>query len=139
MPACASGAALLAVGGLTALYELPAVMARLLGGDNQYSLDTRLEAWRILLGKIVPVSPLLGLGPANYYHVTPRFPIRGYHISFSSHSTYVDLLAQTGLSGWRASPASSGWWRGSAGGCTRGSLPVLRAYAIGRWQDWWAC
>ncbi|MFQ5923770.1 MAG: O-antigen ligase family protein, partial [Anaerolineales bacterium] len=67
-------------------------------GDNEYSLLTRLEAWRIL-GEIVRVSPLLGLGPANYYWYAPLFPILGYSVRFSSHNNYVDLTAQTGILG----------------------------------------
>jgi hypothetical protein len=39
------------------------------------------------------------LGPANYYWYTPLFPIRGYFVSFNSHSQYVDLVAQFGLIG----------------------------------------
>ncbi len=67
-------------------------------GDNSYSLGTRLDAWEIL-GEITSISPLFGLGPANYYNITPLFPIRGYAVQFNSHSQYVDLYAQTGIIG----------------------------------------
>ncbi len=67
-------------------------------GDNSYSLGTRLDAWGIL-GEITSISPLFGLGPANYYNITPLFPIRGYAVQFNSHSQYVDLYAQTGIVG----------------------------------------
>ncbi len=67
-------------------------------GDNSYSLGTRLDAWAIL-GEITSISPLFGLGPANYYNITPLFPIRGYAVQFNSHSQYVDLYAQTGIIG----------------------------------------
>lgn len=70
----------------------------LFGGDNQYSLMTRLEAWRVL-AKIIEVNPLLGLGPANYYWYTPLFSLLGYHVQFNSHNNYVDLLAETGILG----------------------------------------
>lgn len=65
---------------------------------QEYSWVTRVEAWRIVL-EIVKVNPLLGLGPANYYHYTPLFPILGWYVQFNSHNQYVDLIAQTGLLG----------------------------------------
>jgi hypothetical protein len=82
-------------------------------GDQSYSLMTRLEAWRIL-AEIVRVSPVLGLGPANYYWYTALYPILGWYVKFNSHNNYVDLVAQIGLLGlacflwfiWRL------WWLG---------------------------
>ena len=70
----------------------------LLAGDNEYSLTTRLAAWRIL-GEIIKLSPIFGLGPANYYWYTPFFDILGYSVSFNSHNNYIDLVAQVGLVG----------------------------------------
>jgi hypothetical protein len=67
-------------------------------GDNEYSQMTRLEAWRII-GEIIKVSPVLGLGPANYSYYTPLYPILGYYIQFNSHNNYVDIVAQTGILG----------------------------------------
>ena len=69
-----------------------------MGGDNQYSLFTRLEAWKIL-GQIIQVNPILGVGPANYYWYTPIFQILGYSVSFNSHNNYIDIIAQTGILG----------------------------------------
>lgn len=69
-----------------------------LGGGNQYSLVTRLEAWRIL-SEIIRVNPILGLGPANYYWYTPLYPIFGYAVRFNSHNNYVDMIAQIGFVG----------------------------------------
>jgi O-antigen ligase len=66
--------------------------------SDEYSWGTRTDAWRIVL-EISRVSPLLGMGFANYYWYTPLFPIRGWHVSFNSHSQYVDLIAQTGYLG----------------------------------------
>jgi hypothetical protein len=66
---------------------------------DQYSYDTRVEAWRIVLFEIVKVSPIVGLGPANYRFYTPLFPILGWQVQFNSHNNYVDLLAQTGVLG----------------------------------------
>jgi O-antigen ligase len=67
-------------------------------GDNSYSAMTRVEAWEVLF-QIIKVSPILGLGFANYYWFTPLFSILGYHVRFNSHNNYVDLVAQTGLLG----------------------------------------
>jgi len=66
---------------------------------DQYSAFTRTEAWKILLGDIWRVSPLLGLGPSNYYNYTPLFNIMGYYVQFNSHNQYVDIVAQTGILG----------------------------------------
>ncbi|MGC9025512.1 MAG: O-antigen ligase family protein [Chloroflexia bacterium] len=85
-------------GSAVALLNLPAVINLLMVGDQEYSLITRAEAWRIV-AEIVKVNPVLGLGPANYYHYTPLFPILGWYVNFSSHNQYVDLVAQTGLLG----------------------------------------
>jgi len=65
---------------------------------DEYSWGTRTDAWRIIL-EISRVSPLLGMGFSNYYWYTPLFPIRGWHVSFNSHSQFVDLIAQTGYFG----------------------------------------
>lgn len=142
----------LAAGGLAAVAaaaHLPGVLARVLAGDNRYSLGTRLDAGWIVVSKIVPANPLLGLGPANYYHVTPEFPIRGYAVHFSSHSTYVDLLAQTGVIGvacfawfvwvvaqvgWRLrTRAAPGFERAYAVGALAGLAGMLAAGALGDW------
>ncbi len=65
---------------------------------DEYSYGTRLDAW-IILFEIIKVSPLIGLGPANYYWYTPLFPIRGWYVRFNSHNQFVDIVAQTGLIG----------------------------------------
>jgi hypothetical protein len=67
-------------------------------GSEDYSWGTRLDAWRIIL-EIGRVSPLLGMGFANYYWYTPLFPIRGWRVSFNSHSQFVDIIAETGYIG----------------------------------------
>ena len=73
-------------------------LANKLVATDEYSWGTRLDAWKIVL-EISRVSPLLGLGFSNYYWYTPLFPIRGWHVSFNSHSQYVDLIAQVGIAG----------------------------------------
>jgi hypothetical protein len=65
---------------------------------DEYSYSTRIDALLIML-EIIKVSPILGLGPANYYFYTRFFPIRGYFIQFNSHNQYIDITAQTGLLG----------------------------------------
>ena len=66
--------------------------------SDEYSWGTRIDAWIIVL-EISKASPLLGLGFSNYYFYTPLFPIRGWHVSFNSHSQYIDLIAQVGFLG----------------------------------------
>jgi len=66
--------------------------------SDEYSWGTRVDAWLIVLA-ISKASPLFGLGFANYYWYTPLFPIRGWAVSFNSHSQYVDLIAQVGILG----------------------------------------
>jgi O-antigen ligase len=67
-------------------------------GDNVYSLQTRLEAWKIM-GELVRLNPVFGLGPATYHNYTPLFDILGYSVRFNSHNNYVDIAAQVGLLG----------------------------------------
>lgn len=83
---------------LFALIRAQVLNSILLAGDNEYSLTTRLAAWRIL-GDIISRNPLFGLGPANYYWFTPFYDILGYSVSFNSHNNYIDIVAQTGLIG----------------------------------------
>ena len=84
--------------GLIAVFNLGNVIDVLLIGGNEYSLLTRIEAWQIV-AEISRSSPLLGLGPANYYWYTPLYPILGWSVNFSSHNQFVDIVAQTGLLG----------------------------------------
>jgi O-antigen ligase len=67
-------------------------------GDNEYSMLTRIEAWKILF-QIIGKNPLFGVGPANYYFYTPFYNILGYSVSFNSHNNYIDLLAEVGVVG----------------------------------------
>ena len=73
-------------------------VAGILVASDEYSWGTRVDAWIIIL-TISRVSPLLGMGFANYYWYTPLFPIRGWPVSFNSHSQYVDLIAEVGVIG----------------------------------------
>lgn len=66
--------------------------------SDEYSWGTRIDAWIIVL-EISKANPVFGLGFSNYYFYTPLFPIRGWRVSFNSHSQYVDLIAQVGFLG----------------------------------------
>ncbi len=87
---------LLAFAAVALPYAVDAVNALIV--NDLYSWNTRVLAWRIVL-EIAQVSPVFGLGPANYYFYTSLIPILGYRVQFNSHNQYVDLIAQTGLVG----------------------------------------
>jgi hypothetical protein len=74
------------------------LIAQNLISSDSYSWGTRVDAWLVVLD-ISRINPLLGMGFANYYWFARLFTIRGFHTSFSSHSQYVDIIAQTGLVG----------------------------------------
>ena len=88
-----AGLLLLPIAGVAFLIVKSGVMS-----SEDYSVSTRLDAW-LIMAHIIKISPILGLGFANYYWYTPLFPIRGYAVSFNSHNNYVDIVAQTGLVG----------------------------------------
>ena len=85
------------VGCAVVALSLSEITGLIIAGE-EYSAVTRWEAWRIMT-EIIKVNPVLGLGPANYYHYTPLYPILGWVVEFSSHNQYVDIVAQTGLLG----------------------------------------
>jgi O-antigen ligase len=87
------GLVLIPVAVLSALF----LWTRLVGTDD-YSISTRFDAW-VIMAQIIKISPVWGLGFANYYWYTPLFPIRGYAVSFNSHNNYLDIVAQTGVVG----------------------------------------
>lgn len=123
------------------------VVVDLIAADS-YSWGTRVDAWRIIL-EISRVSPLLGMGFANYYWYTPLFPIRGWRVSFNSHSQFVDLIAQTGYLGlfaffwlffefgrlaWTvARKLPDGFARGYAYGVLAGIFATIIAAILGDW------
>lgn len=74
------------------------IFKNLLLADNEYSYDTRIEAWQIA-ANVFKINPLFGLGPSNYYNYTSLYPIRGYFVPFNSHNNYVDLLLEVGIVG----------------------------------------
>ncbi len=130
-------------------FNLEKTIALLMTADQQYSLMTRLEALKVM-SQIIKVNPLLGLGPANYYHYTPLYPILGWHVKFNSHNNYVDIIAQTGFLGlacfiwfvvevcrvvWKLrGQLSSGFARGYAYGALGGLVGTLTAAMLGDWM-----
>jgi hypothetical protein len=136
------------------IFALPFVMAGALFvamdliASDQYSWGTRVDAWRIVL-EISRISPLLGMGFANYYWYTPLIPIRGWRVNFNSHSQYVDLIAQTGYLGlisffwvffavgrlsWRLSKQlTDGFERAYVHGVLVGIIATLVAAFLGDW------
>lgn len=117
-------------------------------GTENYSWGTRVDAWRIVL-EIGRVSPLFGMGFANYYWYTPLFPIRGWSVSFNSHSQFIDLIAETGYIGllvflwlffalgrlsWRLTKQfPDGFARAYAYGVLAGIVATLVAAYLGDW------
>ncbi len=85
-------------GGVGVIFKFEAIYNKIMVGDNEYSLATRLDAWKIVWD-MADINPWLGLGPANYYYYSPLFPIRGYAVQFNSHQQYMDLIAQSGVLG----------------------------------------
>ncbi len=105
LPALVAIAAIIGVRSWRAGWVVAAVAAvtggfllRQVVASEGYSVSTRVEAWSIV-AQIVQVSPIWGLGFANYYWYAPLFRIAGYAVSFNSHNNYMDILAQTGLVG----------------------------------------
>ena len=88
-----AGLALIPIAILAVLYLWSGIVA-----TDDYSISTRFDAL-LIMAQIIKISPLWGLGFANYYWYTPLFPIRGYAVSFNSHNNYVDIVAQTGVVG----------------------------------------
>jgi len=80
-----------------ALIAMGNLVVQLIASD-EYSWGTRIDAWQIVF-EISKVNPLFGLGFSNYYWYTPLFPIRGWNVTFNSHSQFLDLIAQTGFLG----------------------------------------
>ncbi len=117
-------------------------------GNEGYSFSTRVAAWHVLTD-VLGRSPLIGLGPANYYYFTSLFPILGWYVNFSSHNNYIDIIGQTGLVGfalfwWFIAEmgylvirtrrrANSGFDLGFASGVLAGMIGSLASCMLGDW------
>jgi hypothetical protein len=131
-----------------AVWKLDSIWSSIWIGDQAYSYMTRVEALRTL-ASLGEASPLFGLGPANYYHYTPVFPLLGWYVHFSSHNNYVDLFLQTGALGLFAflwfgaslgrltlrlrSKFSGGFERAYVLGAAGGLAGTLAAAGLGDW------
>lgn len=117
--------------------------------EESYSLLTRDVALNVLLTQAFPLSPLLGLGPSNYWWYSPLFPILGYAVKFNSHNNYVDILLQFGLLGmacfaWFVAEISWLGWRlhktvtdPFARAFVNGALAGLAASLVAAWLGDW--
>lgn len=121
---------------------------QLLFRTEQYSAMTRAATWPIM-AQLVKASPLLGLGPSNYYFYTSHFSLLGYYVQFNSHNNYWDLAAQVGLIGlglflWLAYALGRIAWRlrsralpGFQRGYTHAALAgLVGTLAAGMLADW---
>ena len=86
------------LGGVAAAVSSGSWVPIIWSADQRYSLTTRIEAARVL-AELIKKSPVLGFGPANYYHYTPLYSILGWHVNFSSHNNYLDIALQAGFLG----------------------------------------
>lgn len=140
---------LAAIAGAAFVFVLnPDLINRVLGTES-YSLYTRDAARDVLLTQVFPLSPILGLGPANYYWYTPLYPILGWYVNFNSHNNYIDILMQTGVVGmicflwfvfevgrlgWRLRTRFSGdFAQGYVYGCLGGLAGTLAACYLADW------
>lgn len=86
------------IAGVFLLLYYPAMVEQVMTPDQVYSTASRAATWPIML-ELVKANPIIGLGPSNYYHYTPLYPIWGWPVKFNSHNNYWDIVAQTGLVG----------------------------------------
>ncbi|MEJ5201850.1 MAG: O-antigen ligase family protein [Anaerolineales bacterium] len=105
-----AGAALTVVGGFLLMLNYMSLRANIVTDTQQYSALSRYATLPIMY-ELIKASPLLGLGPANYYHYTVLYPLLGWYVKFNSHNNYIDIIAQTGLVGF----AIFGWLMASIG------------------------
>lgn len=112
-----------------------------------YEDFNRFTIWRTIIELVLNhASPLLGAGPAGY-HLLYRTYIPGF--TWSAHSNYVDIFAQTGIlgfvfftwfliatliSGWRARAAiPDPFLQGISNGILGGFAGMIVAMSIGDW------
>ncbi len=92
------GLALTAAAGAYIFLNITFLNSSVMTSSQQYSVDSRMGTLPVMM-ELIKASPIIGLGPANYYHYTYLFPILGWYVNFNSHNNYIDIVAQTGLLG----------------------------------------
>lgn len=92
------GVAITLIAAVAILSYFSVIKAEVWNPVEQYSANSRAATLPILFA-LINANPILGLGPANYYHYTPMLPILGWYVKFNSHNNYMDILAQFGLLG----------------------------------------
>lgn len=140
--------AVIAVAGLMVAINWPFFSERLqneTSGSNAQGNLERIDVWTSVLN-VTSHEIIFGLGPAGY---APYYMTYSPEAARSSHSNYLDILAQSGLVGsffflwfiaallligWRVSRQ---WRHGFLGGFANGALAglagVLVAMALGDW------
>jgi O-antigen ligase len=126
----------------------PQLLAEVNDPVQQWSTYTRYLVWEIMF-EFVKISPVLGLGPANYYHYTPLYSYGGFFVKLNSHNNYWDIVVQYGLVGmvlftWIIFLLARIGWRlrrqvtdGFSKAYVNGMLAVLVAIlAAGAMADW---
>jgi O-antigen ligase len=86
------------IGGVVVGVSFSLLSSAVMTETQQYSLYSRTATWPIMF-ELLKSSPILGLGPSNYYYYTPLFSLLGWHVSFNSHNNYWDIVAQYGFVG----------------------------------------
>lgn len=107
--------AVIIFGLLALILFFPAIYDWYSGTMSHYTVYSRQATYPIMY-ELFKANPVFGLGPSNYYHYTPLFPILGWYVRFNSHNNYIDIVVQTGLLGlgmfsWFVYElARLGWW-----------------------------
>jgi hypothetical protein len=142
------GLAFTIAAGVFLYFFYPHLTVQVLTEEQQYSTMSRAETWPIMYD-LVKKSPVLGLGPSNYYHYTPMYPLLGWYVKFNSHNNYWDIAAQTGLVGlaifaWLAAELGAMGWRvrqrvqdGFSRGYAAGALGGLAGMLAAGWMGDW--
>jgi O-antigen ligase len=90
--------AITVIAGILVGLQFSTIESSVMTDTQQYSASSRTWTWPILFD-LFKASPILGLGPSNYYHFTPLFSIMGWYVKFNSHNNYIDILMQFGILG----------------------------------------
>jgi O-antigen ligase len=142
------GLTLTIIGGLIVWSNYSSLNSMIMTSTQQYSTISRAATWPIMT-ELIKAGPILGLGPSQYYHYTPLYPLLGWYVKFNSHNNYIDIIAQTGLLGmgvflwlvveigwlgWRLRDrVQDGFSRAYVNGVLAGLVAMLIAGFMGDW------